>query len=250
MRRQEMMILHEGRISQTTARFNNVIVSGLCLFCCAALLYCSMPNTANAQTRDTATKEKTFVPMESMMQTPPSTSATRSTDATMTKSPVLALALSLIPGLGQFYVESYWKVPIFLGGFGTAVGFTIYNSTQFTEADKQYKAINSSSPLGTQDRLLRQREIYRDLRDVSIVAMAGIIGLAAIDAYVGAHLFDFDVSDEFKASLQLDPFRQRINLAIRWEAPRIEAPRSAAPENYELRMGNYEQQGRIQASKP
>ncbi len=170
----------------------------------------------------------------------------------MTKSPVLALALSLIPGLGQFYVESYWKVPIFLGGFGTAVGFTIYNSSKYNEANTLYTNAEADPTItaGAKDIFLRQREIYRDLRDVSIVAMVGVIGLAAIDAYVGAHLFDFDVSDEFKASLQLDPFRQRINLAIRWEAPRWEAPRSAAPKNYEVGIRNDEQQSSFQASKP
>jgi hypothetical protein len=178
--------------------------------------------------------------MESMMQTPTSTSATRSTQATMTKSPVLALALSLVPGLGQMYVESYWKVPILFGGFATAVGFTYYNSIQFAKANDLYNAIDSTSTIGTRDILLRQREIYRDLRDVSIVAIVGVIGIAAIDAYVGAHLFDFDVSDEFKASLQLDPFRQRINLAIRWEAPR----------NYELRITNDEWQSQKPDSKP
>ncbi len=233
------------RICSNAVRPRTFFRSGLRLFCVLVWFCYSLAAHANAQTRDTTTKEKTFVPIESMMQTPASTSATRSTYTTMTKSPVLALALSLVPGLGQFYVESYWKVPIFFGGFGTAVGFTVYNSIQFTEADKQYKAIDSTSPIGRKDQLLRIREIYRDLRDVSIVAMVGVIGLAAIDAYVGAHLFDFDVSDEFKASLQLDPFRQRINLAIRWEAPHL-----AAPKNYELEMRNEERQSKLQVSKP
>ena len=246
-----MLSQHLYCICSSAVRPRTLFRSGLRLFCVLVWLCSSLVTHANAQTRDTTTNEKTFVPIESMMQTPTSTSATSSTRATMTKSPVLALALSLIPGLGQFYVESYWKVPIFLGGFGTAVGFTIYNSTQFANANTAYiNTIDSLNPIGTKDRLLRQREIYRDLRDVSIVAMACIIGLAAIDAYVGAHLFDFDVSDEFKASLQLDPFRQRINLAIRWEAPRWEAPRPAKPENYELGMRNFEQQSSFQASKP
>jgi hypothetical protein len=132
------------------------------------------------------------------------------------------------------------------------VGFTVYNSSKYNEANTLYTNADADTTItaGAKDIFLRQREIYRDLRDVSIVAMVGVIGLAAIDAYVGAHLFDFDVSDEFKASLQLDPFRQRINLAIRWEAPRWEAPRPAKPENYELRMRNFEQQSSFQASKP
>jgi hypothetical protein len=237
-------MLYQGfcRVRVSAIRRQTLFQSGLFLFCVVILLCCFLPKHTTAQTRDTTTKEKTFVPIESMMQTPASTSATRSTQATMTKSPVLALALSIVPGLGQFYVESYWKVPIFFGGFGTAVGFTVYNSIQFAKANDLYNAIDLTSTIGTRDILLRQREIYRDLRDVSIVAMVGVIGLAAIDAYVGAHLFDFDVSDEFKASLQLDPFRQRINLAIRWEAPKT--------KNYESEIMNYEQQNSLQASKP
>ena len=145
----------------------------------------------------------------------------------MTKSPVLALALSLIPGLGQIYVESYWKAPIFLGGFGTAVGFLIYNTAQLNEANRLLAAldalVDSTRPLGTREFLVRRREIFRDYRDISIVSMIGVVGLAAIDAYVGAHLFDFDVSDELKATLRLDPLQQRINLTFRRQEP--EQPR-------------------------
>lgn len=247
-----MLSQHLYCICSNAVRPRTLFRSGLRLFCVLVWLCYSLTAHANAQTRDTTTNEKTFVPIESMMQTPTSTNATSSTRATMTKSPVLALALSLIPGLGQFYVESYWKVPIFLGGFGTAVGFTIYNSSKYNEANTLYTNAEADPTItaGAKDIFLRQREIFRDLRDVSIVAMVGVIGLAAIDAYVGAHLFDFDVSDEFKASLQLDPFRQRINLAIRWEAPRWEALRPAKPENYELGMRNDEQQSKLQTSKP
>lgn len=242
-------MLYQGfcRVRVSAIRRQTLFQNAFFLFCAVMLWCCFLPKHTTAQTRDTTTKEKTFVPIESMMQTSTSTSATRSTQATMTKSPVLALALSLIPGLGQMYVESYWKAPIFFGGFGTAVGFTVYNSSKYNEANTLYTNADADTTItaGAKDIFLRQREIYRDLRDVSIVAIVGVIGLAAIDAYVGAHLFDFDVSDEFKASLQLDPFRQRINLAIRWEAPR-----STAPRNYELRITNDEWQSQKPDSKP
>jgi hypothetical protein len=207
------MHLRLFHIALTTARLQRTILSGLSLFL-AAMLWILPSSCLEAQERDSTTKEKTFVPLGSMMQTP--TTATRKTQGEMTKSPVLALALSLIPGLGQIYVESYWKAPIFLGGFGTAVGFLIYNTAQLSEANRLLGAlVDATSPLGTRQFLTRRREIFRDYRDISIVSMIGVIGLAAIDAYVGAHLFDFDVSDELKATLRFDPLQQRINLTLR-----------------------------------
>jgi hypothetical protein len=96
------------------------------------------------------------------------------------------------------------------------VGFLIYNTAQLSEANRLLGAlVDATSPLGTRQFLTRRREIFRDYRDISIVSMIGVIGLAAIDAYVGAHLFDFDVSDELKATLRFDPLQQRINLTLR-----------------------------------
>ena len=39
------------------------------------------------------------------------------------------------------------------------------------------------------------REYYRDNRDMSAFYLLGVYILAAVDAYVVAHLFDFDVSE-------------------------------------------------------
>lgn len=204
-------------------RSEQLFSSGLRLFCTLLLLWCCTPITHFAQNRDTAQSARTFQPVETMMQQPISTNATRTTAATMTKDPIVAVALSLIPGLGQIYVESYWKAPIFLAGFGTAIGFTIYNSNLVAQAD----AILADTTLSgiSISSITRQREVFRDLRDISIVAIVGVIGLAAIDAYVGAHLFDFDVSDEFKAALRVSPLQGRINLTIRQEAKENEQER-------------------------
>ncbi|MCU0427584.1 MAG: DUF5683 domain-containing protein [Candidatus Kapabacteria bacterium] len=198
-------------------RSEQVFSSGLRLFCALFVVICCAAMPTFAQNRDTAASARAFQPVETMLQQPISTSATRTTAATMTKDPVLAVALSLIPGLGQIYVESYWKAPIFLAGFGTAIGFTIYNANLVALADSILAVSDSTRSSTFLSSITRQREIFRDLRDISIVAIVGVIGLAAIDAYVGAHLFDFDVSDEFKAALRVNPLQGRINLTIRHE---------------------------------
>ncbi len=121
----------------------------------------------------------------------------------MKKSPTGAILRSLaLPGWGQYYVESYWKVPLFLGAAGTCTYFIIDNNNSFNEKQKQIdKALlnNPNDPNITLYKL--QRETYRDNRDQAAFFLAGVYLLSAVDAYVGAHLFDFDVSDNISLNL-------------------------------------------------
>jgi Family of unknown function (DUF5683) len=197
----------------------------LLLVCCAWVLLVVQCSCLRAQETSPAkadTLQKEFVPLETMMNTI-TTSANAianvfATSATMTKSPVLALVMSLVvPGSGQFYVQSYWKAPLLFVGAGVAWGFVIAQGTSFGEVSRLYDGLDTAgriSPVG--NLYLRQREFYRDTRDVSILAVAGVSLLAAIDAYTGAHLFDFDVTDELKVSLYFDPARTAVGLALRF----------------------------------
>ncbi|TAE27001.1 MAG: hypothetical protein EAZ92_10060 [Candidatus Kapaibacterium sp.] len=116
-----------------------------------------------------------------------------STTATMTKSPIEALWKSIIPGWGQLYVESYWKAPVFFGGAVYCVVEAIGREGGFQIANSLYTKFGLFQNL-------REREFYRDTRDVFIIASAAVWALAAVDAFVGAHLYDFDVSDEIPAN--------------------------------------------------
>ncbi|MBP7215307.1 MAG: hypothetical protein KBA52_06720, partial [Candidatus Kapabacteria bacterium] len=51
------------------------------------------------------------------------------------------------------------------------------------------------------DYLVRKREYYRDNRDQSIFIMVGVYILAAVDAYVGANLYDFNVSEDLSINI-------------------------------------------------
>ncbi len=128
----------------------------------------------------------------------------------MQKSPTGAILRSLaLPGWGQYYVESYWKVPVFLGAAGTCVYFIVDNNNSFKDKQSQIDkaiALNPSDPYI--DLYKRQREVYRDNRDQAAFFLAGVYILSALDAYVGAHLFDFDVSD--KISMNLFPNKNNL----------------------------------------
>lgn len=123
----------------------------------------------------------------------------------MTKNPTTAILYSLaLPGLGQYYTESYWKIPIFTGGAVAGLTLMLDNHTKYRDADAAYlAAVSANESATTTARLLRQREAYRDNRDVAGLAIVATYLVAAIDAYVGAHLFDFDVSDNL--SMQMLP---------------------------------------------
>lgn len=131
------------------------------------------------------------------------------------KSPGLALALSAaLPGLGQVYNGSYWKVPI-IAGFG---GWFAYNWADNKDKYKNFRdlyrdSISPSMPLGDQ-QLRRLRDFYRNQRD-KFAWYIGILYFAnVLDAYVDASLHDFDVSDDL--SIQFGTTSRGVSLSIRF----------------------------------
>ncbi len=138
----------------------------------------------------------------------------------MQKSPSGAVLRSLaLPGWGQYYVESYWKAPLFLAAAGTCVYFIIDNNNKFNTKDDELTAIKNANLNDSRiNYLTLQREVYRDNRDQAAFFLAGVYIIAAVDAYVGAHLFDFDVSD--KLSLNIIPNRNSlvsVNISYSWK---------------------------------
>ena len=112
-----------------------------------------------------------------------------------TKNPSLALALSMAaPGAGQIYDESYWKLPIVWGLGGYWVYEFIQNGKSYRDYRDQYIDSQIHFPPDGDGRLLQLRNFYKDERD-KFGWYLGVLYLAnIIDAYVGAHLYDFDVT--------------------------------------------------------
>lgn len=147
---------------------------------------------------------------------------------------------AIFPGLGQIYNRKYWKLPIIYGGFlGFAYAIT-WNGRMYNDYTAAYKAISGDNPTGKsssdiwgpffptvtdrasvtdsqittfQNSLKRNRDAYRRYRDLSIIGAVALYGLCMIDAYVDAHLFDFDISPDLslrvEPQMQTDPFSQK-----------------------------------------
>lgn len=145
----------------------------------------------------------------------------------MTKSPSSALWRSVIPGWGQYYNEDYWKAPILFGAAVGLGGLIYYFNSEFQDYSAQLDAATmagSKIPIKSPDDLsdtfypikkrilsdleIRQlkgnKEFNRDNRDKMALYLLGVYVISAVDAYVGAHLYDFNVDDELSYNMNVN----------------------------------------------
>lgn len=135
---------------------------------------------------------------------------------------------AIFPGLGQIYNRKYWKLPIVYGGFlGFAYAIS-WNGRYYGDYSDAYNAIMSDDPYSTQSSAIwlpftgkelseisqseltqyqtafkNRRDYYRRYRDLSIIGTVALYALCMVDAYVDAHLFDFDISPDL--SFKIEP---------------------------------------------
>lgn len=119
---------------------------------------------------------------------------------TMHKSPLTATLLSaVIPGAGQFYNEDYLKIPIIWAAGGFLAYEVIWNNNQFLKYQDLY--FNSpDSTIRKSPQYFGLKEQYRDDRDYYGAFLFIVYVVNILDAYVGAHLFDFPVSSTSRIS--------------------------------------------------
>jgi TM2 domain-containing membrane protein YozV len=128
-----------------------------------------------------------------------------STKFQMTKSPWGAVLRSaILPGFGQFYNESYWKIPVVWG----ALGYLAYLWNDSNNKYKKYRDLYSED-VNNQTYLI-YREFYKDQRDLNAVFIGLAYFLNLVDAFVDAHLFDFNVSEEMNSNKLSLSFKVRF----------------------------------------
>jgi len=121
-------------------------------------------------------------------------------------NPRKALILGLvIPGAGQAYNGSFWKVPLVVGGIGTAIyniGTNRRNRDLFVTAykirvDGDDSTIDQFADIFTQDsRLKTIRDEFIKQHELAWITLVGVGILSAAEAFVDAHLKTFDISDD------------------------------------------------------
>lgn len=133
------------------------------------------------------------------------------------KSPLGAALRSLIlPGLGQIYVEKYWKAPLFFVGAGMMYYYAFKYQKDYKDFSKKYDDLKNENPDDLNLYFLNlKKENALDNRDISIFFLVGIYALSMLDAYVDAHLFDFNVDEQFSVNISLNPNQLGFVFCIR-----------------------------------
>lgn len=108
------------------------------------------------------------------------------------KQPLKAAVLScFIPGGGQLYNGKYLKTGFVLAVEGSFIGLAAYHHLEAEKYYDKYKVSFSNSESNS-DYYYIEYEKYYEKRQSDFFWIGTIIFLSAIDAYVDAHLFDFE----------------------------------------------------------
>ncbi len=128
---------------------------------------------------------------------------------------------AILPGMGQIYNRNYWKLPILYGGFiGLAYAIN-WNQGFYKLYFDAYRSIIDNDPNtvdwhnvlpygqnpGSIDEnwfanvLKDRKDYFRYYRDFCIIGAVALYGLAIVDAYVDAQLFDFDMSPDLSMKI-------------------------------------------------
>jgi len=97
---------------------------------------------------------------------------------------------AILPGLGQYYNKTYWKIPVVYAALGTSAYFQIWNNKRYHEYRDIFKAkkINASVSELSLETLERAQKYHRKKRDLFMMITVGTYVLQAVWASVDAHL--------------------------------------------------------------
>ncbi|MCB0631713.1 MAG: DUF5683 domain-containing protein [Saprospiraceae bacterium] len=124
--------------------------------------------------------------------------------------PKKALMWSIIPSGGQIYNRRWWKVPLVVGGFYALYRTIDYNTDLYSRLKTAYLLKLDDQPHEFSGTSIDNASTLRNLRDrydkntqMSYVFLVLGYALQGVEAYVDAHLRQFDIDDDL--SMRLKP---------------------------------------------
>jgi hypothetical protein len=139
---------------------------------------------------------------------------------TVPKPRKVMLRSLMLPGWGQYINRQAWKIPLVYGLIGGVAYYAYYADTRYEGYRAAfYNSFDENedfrfgptpswiSPNASTDFLRSSRNFYRNRRDLLIIATVLSYALNVLDAYIFAHMRDFDVSDDLS-------FRPSFNQAV------------------------------------
>lgn len=119
----------------------------------------------------------------------------------------------LIPGWGQAYNRSYWKIPVVYGLIGLSGAqasayhkqYIRYRDAYRVRVDGDSTTIDEYALTQTSALLKSNRDAFRQGRDTFILLTLGAYLLQVVDAAVDAHLSSFTVGDDLSLRWDVVP---------------------------------------------
>lgn len=124
----------------------------------------------------------------------------------------------ILPGWGQYTNRQIWKIPIVYGLMGGLSYYAYWAHTQYSGYRAAFYNSNPENddlrfgqtpswidPNAPADFYRNSRDFFRNRRDFLIVTVVLSYVLNIVDAYVYAHMRDFDVSDDLSSRIQITP---------------------------------------------
>lgn len=154
-------------------------------------------------------------------------------DSLSTHNPDVALRRALfMPGAGQFYNRQPVKAAVVYGALGTFMGLVVLNEREYRHFQRVYRFAATPEQFpqhaaeaqpyarliesGRIEPLRSARNLHRRNRDLSVLGFGLGYALSVLDAYVSAHLLDFELVEglELAPVLSRDGVSARLTVAL------------------------------------
>lgn len=120
--------------------------------------------------------------------------------------PNKAILFAIIPGGGQVYNKRWWKVPLVYAAIGGGIAVIKYNRDVYLEFKEALDLERAGLPhqfIGTNATTLKRvRDLANRNMQQAYLITFGLYLLQATEAFVDAHLRDFDVSEDLSFKIK------------------------------------------------
>ncbi len=147
--------------------------------------------------------------------------ARASVDSIVTRDTITSMGAlwrsAVLPGWGQLYYGSIPKAVLFAGASIAVGSVVVWNNARYADADRRYQQYDSTD--GRKTAALREREFYRDQRDVAALWLLAIYAFNLMDAYVGSEMSRFSIVPN--AHVQLIPISGGLGISVHCSLPQL-----------------------------
>lgn len=124
-----------------------------------------------------------------------------------------AVLLEIIPGGGQIYNRTYWKLPIVYGGLGGLGYWMVDSGAKYRCYRRAYREAVDEDPttnyrckfdvdaLSSADLKVRRDQFQRNF-EFAVISFSAFYILTIVDAFVEAHLTYFDMGDDLSIAIR------------------------------------------------